>query len=171
MDSGSPVIRRPSHINSEEIREIILGDIYSDAVDWWSCGVTLFQLAWRFHPFSENVIDPAGMKESITSRAIHIRPVINERPELSAELRDFVRKLLVKDPNERLGIGRTGSRDVKAHPWFKDTDWYKVLFWRQQFVVTDAEQSARTEVQCSEDIFKNIPENTSDRTQDEFRDF
>ena len=40
---------------------------------------------------------------------------------ISDECKDFVRKLLVFDPNKRLGSERSkGIRELKEHPWLKD---------------------------------------------------
>lgn len=41
----------------------------------------------------------------------------------SSAARDLVAKLLKQDPNQRLGCGRAGSRDVKRHRWFAKLDW------------------------------------------------
>lgn len=39
------------------------------------------------------------------------------------ELRDLVRRLLVHNPAQRLGVLKGGAADVKAHPWFHGFDW------------------------------------------------
>ena len=36
---------------------------------------------------------------------------------MSEECIDFLRKLLQKDPTNRLGYGESGSQDVILHPW------------------------------------------------------
>ena len=39
------------------------------------------------------------------------------------DCKDLVKKLLVKNPNQRLGMGRAGATAVKSHAWFKGFDW------------------------------------------------
>ena len=39
------------------------------------------------------------------------------------ELRDLIRRLLVHNPAQRLGVLKGGAADVKAHPWFHGFDW------------------------------------------------
>lgn len=39
------------------------------------------------------------------------------------DLKDFIRKLLHKLPNKRLGNGSEGFKNVKKHPWFSSFDW------------------------------------------------
>ena len=42
---------------------------------------------------------------------------------LRQELRDLIRRLLVHNPAQRLGVLKGGAADVKAHPWFHGFDW------------------------------------------------
>lgn len=37
--------------------------------------------------------------------------------------RDFISKLLTKDPKARLGHGSRGASEVRKHPFFADLDW------------------------------------------------
>ena len=39
------------------------------------------------------------------------------------ELRDLVRRLLVHNPAQRLGVMKGNAADVKAHAWFAGFDW------------------------------------------------
>ena len=44
-------------------------------------------------------------------------------PYLSENAKDLCRRLLVKDPNSRLGNGKKDAIDIKEHPWFDVIDW------------------------------------------------
>lgn len=61
--------------------------------------------------------------------------------EFSPEARNFMEKLLVFDPTKRLGYH--GAQEVKAHPFFNDIEWDKVMQSEPQFVpqVTDPEST------------------------------
>ena len=39
------------------------------------------------------------------------------------ELKDFVKRFLVRAPNRRMGCMQGGVAEVKQHPWFKGFDW------------------------------------------------
>ena len=40
---------------------------------------------------------------------------------MSPECKDFLTKILNKDPKERLG-SKNGVQEILEHPWFKDLD-------------------------------------------------
>lgn len=42
---------------------------------------------------------------------------------LSDNAKDLLSKLLVKDPEERLGAGESDSQEIKDHPWFANISW------------------------------------------------
>jgi serine/threonine protein kinase len=46
---------------------------------------------------------------------------------LSAEASSIIRQLLNRDAKKRLGSGKNGIRDIKAHPFFKSVPWKKLL--------------------------------------------
>lgn len=49
-----------------------------------------------------------------------------ENPPSSPEVKDIIKKLLIKDPSKRLGtLG--DINDLKNHPWFKGFDWAGLL--------------------------------------------
>lgn len=42
---------------------------------------------------------------------------------LGEDVADFISKLLVKDPRQRLGGGEEDAKELKRHPFFKNLDW------------------------------------------------
>jgi serine/threonine protein kinase len=46
-----------------------------------------------------------------------------DQPFLSESARDFLSKILVKDPSQRLGSGFGGMQALKDHPWFDCVNW------------------------------------------------
>jgi len=44
-------------------------------------------------------------------------------PFYPQELKDLVKKLLVRVPNRRLGCMQGGVAELKQHPWFAGFDW------------------------------------------------
>ena len=64
------------------------------------------------------------------SRQIKKGNIIFPDPErhhisMSEEMKDFITKLLKKEPSERLGYNST--KEVIEHPWFADVKWKKLL--------------------------------------------
>lgn len=49
-------------------------------------------------------------------------------PWISTSAQNMCDRLLEADPKERLG-SKGGAKEVKEHPWLKDTDWVRKLSW------------------------------------------
>ena len=47
--------------------------------------------------------------------------------EYTDEMRDFLKKLLNKDRNKRLGNSVNDVKELKEHAWFKNYDWDEVI--------------------------------------------
>jgi len=90
--------------------EVINGIGYNQVVDWWSFGVTVFELLTGRLPFTGSTFE---VFEKI------------QRPEevvypnyLSKEAIDLLKNLLEPNPEKRYM-----SANVKKHPWFMGLDW------------------------------------------------
>ncbi|XP_054282176.1 ribosomal protein S6 kinase alpha-5-like isoform X2 [Macrosteles quadrilineatus] len=92
------------------------------AVDWWSVGVLTYELLTGASPFT--VEGEKNTQQDISRRIMKTQPPIPQY--LSADVADFISKLLVKDPRQRLGGGEDDAEEVKRHPFFKDIDWDKL---------------------------------------------
>lgn len=100
--------------------EVILKDPgYGKPADWWSFGVFTFDLLTGRSPFHSNRGKHAT-KERILKGKFATPRVI------TPDANDFVRKLLRKPVERRLGSAR-GAAELKGHPFFHDTDWDAVL--------------------------------------------
>ncbi|CAG4987997.1 unnamed protein product [Colias eurytheme] len=92
------------------------------AVDWWSVGVLTYELLTGASPFT--VEGEKNTQQEITKRIVRCSyPVPND---VSPEVQDFIKKLLVKDPRKRLGGGEDDAEELKRHPFFKNLDWEAV---------------------------------------------
>ena len=80
---------------------------YSFSVDWWALGILTYDMIATVQPFYD---DDAIREGDI------VFP-----PYMSTECRDFVSKLLAKDPASRLG-SNGGCDEVLAHPWLSGID-------------------------------------------------
>lgn len=89
---------------------------YTETVDWWSVGAILFECLVGYPPFFSD-------EPSVTCQKIlHWRKTLKIPPEsnLSAEAIDVLKKLMC-DADDRLGAN--GVDEIKAHPFFRTTDW------------------------------------------------
>lgn len=113
--------RTNSFVGTEEYiaPEVIKGCGHTSAVDWWTLGILIYEMLYSTTPFKGknrnstfgNILrDDVGFPEHPGA------------PQISNLCKSLIRKLLVKDENKRLG-SRAGASDVKAHPFFKTTQW------------------------------------------------
>mmetsp|Transcript_32937 Transcript_32937/g.53283 ORF Transcript_32937/g.53283 Transcript_32937/m.53283 type:complete len:531 (+) Transcript_32937:127-1719(+) len=97
--------------------EIITAVGHDKAVDWWSLGILLYELAIGIPPFySQNVHD--------MYHAIQFGPL--KFPKwVPYDFKDIVCLLLDRDPSMRLGSLKD-VEDIKTHEFYKDMDWEKL---------------------------------------------
>ncbi|CAK4033244.1 serine threonine- kinase gad8 [Lecanosticta acicola] len=99
--------------------ELLHGQGYTKAVDWWTLGVLLYEMLTGLPPFyDENTNE---MYRKILSEPLHF-----PGPEVvPPAARDLLSKLLDRDATRRLGTN--GAAEIKAHPFFHSIDWRKLL--------------------------------------------
>jgi serine/threonine protein kinase len=98
--------------------EVIKRQPYTKSVDWWSLGVMVWEMLTGSPPFehdNEKVLADMIVQNELTFPP-HITPVA----------RDFIGKLMAKEPAIRLGGGDGDWKDIKAHEFFRGLDWVKL---------------------------------------------
>ncbi|XP_055373325.1 ribosomal protein S6 kinase alpha-5 [Condylostylus longicornis] len=95
---------------------------HDTAVDWWSVGVLTYELLTGASPFT--VVEERNSQQDISRRILRIDPPIPN--DLGADTKDFILKLLVKDPKKRLGKSKADASEIKSHPFFRKLDWEKL---------------------------------------------
>ncbi|XP_027171720.1 serine/threonine-protein kinase AtPK2/AtPK19-like [Coffea eugenioides] len=98
--------------------EVVLGRYYDKAADWWSLGISLYEMLTGFPPFM-------GENQHILQGKI-LKDKIRLPPFLSRDAHSLLKGLLQKDANKRLGNGPTGSEEIKGHKWFRSINWKKL---------------------------------------------
>ncbi|KVH94200.1 AGC-kinase, C-terminal [Cynara cardunculus var. scolymus] len=104
-----------SFVGTEEYvaPEMLQGNGHDFSVDWWCLGIVLHEMLYGKTPFK-------GMNRKET-----FYQILSKSPELVGEptpLRDLIRKLLVKDPKQRIL-----AAEIKGHDFFRGVDWEKIL--------------------------------------------
>ncbi|KAK9727971.1 hypothetical protein K7432_001423 [Basidiobolus ranarum] len=103
--------------------EVLSKKGYFGTVDWWSLGVVAYELLFAQRPFrakTNDALTAAIMNEDLVFPT-HAESTVTE------EAIDAIRGLCERDIRKRLGCGDDGFARLKAHPWFKDMDWEKLL--------------------------------------------
>eukprot|EP01128_Nolandella_sp_AFSM9_P011656 TRINITY_DN84_c0_g4_i1.p1 TRINITY_DN84_c0_g4~~TRINITY_DN84_c0_g4_i1.p1 ORF type:complete len:513 (+),score=144.10 TRINITY_DN84_c0_g4_i1:40-1539(+) len=95
--------------------EIIRGDDYTKAIDWWSVGTLIYEMLTGLPPFYTE--DEENMYHKIMTADLVVPSFF------SPEVGDIIRQFLQRDPQARL----QEEANIRAHPWFADIDWDKLL--------------------------------------------
>ncbi|KAF8638316.1 hypothetical protein AX17_002336 [Amanita inopinata Kibby_2008] len=97
---------------------------YSREIDWWSLGITAYELLFHKRPFDGRTSDK--MRNSILNDPLRFPDNATER--CSDAGLSVLKGFIERDPSVRLGCGRHGKgfQDIKRHPWFSTIDWDKL---------------------------------------------
>lgn len=104
--------------------EILSGSGHGTVVDWWALGVLAYVLLTGRPPFPND-----GSREELYRKIANEQLDLDADPRLehvSADCRDFVARLLLKNPALRLGSAKD-AMDVKQHPFFNAIDFDALL--------------------------------------------
>ncbi|KAG8810783.1 hypothetical protein FRC17_002783, partial [Serendipita sp. 399] len=136
---NTPPAQEPRFVGTPDYLapETILGLSEDDrCVDWWALGIITYEFLYGIPPFHADT--PDKVFENILSMKIDWH---EEWIEFSQAARNFMERLLIYDPTKRLGYN--GAKEVKAHAFFAEIEWDKVMQSKPQFVpeVTDPEST------------------------------
>eukprot|EP01112_Ceratiomyxa_fruticulosa_P018548 TRINITY_DN594_c0_g1_i1.p1 TRINITY_DN594_c0_g1~~TRINITY_DN594_c0_g1_i1.p1 ORF type:complete len:439 (+),score=108.18 TRINITY_DN594_c0_g1_i1:321-1637(+) len=95
--------------------EVLAGQGYGKAVDWWSFGSLLYEMLTGLPPFYSQ--DVQEMYRKIMSDKLVFPDFV------SAEARQLLEQLLERDPEKRL----SDPNFIKRQPFFKTIDWEKLF--------------------------------------------
>ncbi|KAJ6417391.1 hypothetical protein OIU84_003163 [Salix udensis] len=134
--------------------ELLSGNGHGNGVDWWAFGVLVYELLYGTTPFK------GGSKES-TLRNIasskHVTfHVMEGEGKAMEDARDLVKKLLVKNPWQRLGCTK-GATDIKRHPFFRRDQLAsdKELQATRRFVASWRKRGGATRVAASKAVLSS----------------
>ncbi|KAH7825253.1 putative serine/threonine kinase [Monocercomonoides exilis] len=88
---------------------------YGKSVDWWALGAFLYEILVGLPPFYNN--NQQIMFQNILSGEVQFPDFV------SPDARDLLRKLLHREPRNRIGCQARGAADIKEHPFFASLNW------------------------------------------------
>lgn len=100
--------------------EVILSRGCNRTVDWWALGILLYEMIYGIPPFYNKNVQQ--MYKNTVLKPLRFR----NYAKLSKNGKDFLTKLLAKNPDERLGAN-AGSLEAMDHPWLKDFNWSSLM--------------------------------------------
>ncbi|KAJ3122420.1 hypothetical protein HK100_012009 [Physocladia obscura] len=104
--------------------EVIRKSEYNYDVDWWSLGISAFEMIYGHTPFQSK--DKAILDTQILNDPIvfPLEDTAKRIPLLSKNAYDFIFGLLSRISAERIGSNEMGGYlQFQKHEWFKDLDW------------------------------------------------
>ena len=144
--SGSPGYMSPEAMFKEK---------HNYASDFFSLGVICYEMMMKKRPYIGK--NRQEIKEKMSKEQIQLKN--NEIPKgWSSEFIDFINKLLIKNPENRLGY--KGISELKSHPWLRYYDW-KLLYLKKE----KAPFIPPKKVVCSEE---NVVESKKDSNDKKF---
>lgn len=97
--------------------EVIIGGGYTKSVDWWTLGILLYEMIGGLPPFYDENVNV--MYNKILQDKLKFHDFMSE------SVIDLLGKLLNRDGAARLGAG--GPQEIKAHKFFSQVDWRKLM--------------------------------------------
>ena len=95
--------------------EILRGEGHNRPSDWWCVGILVYEMMFGIPPYVDKNMNQ--MYRMILKEKIKFRAGI----KVSDSCKDFINRLLEKDPNKRLG-SKFDSLEVLNHDWLKEVD-------------------------------------------------
>merc|ERR1719277_1117230 len=97
--------------------EIIASTGHTNAVDWWTLGILLFELLSGHPPFE------SAYPMQIYSKVMKGISKVPFPAKCQGNAETLIKNLLKKEPSERLPMRPRGIQNLKEQKWYADFDW------------------------------------------------
>lgn len=127
--------------------ELLLAHGYTKVVDWWTLGVLFYEMLTGLPPFyDENTND---MYRKILQEPLRFPD------DMDREARSLLIGLLDRDPLKRLGVN--GPAEIKAHPFFAQIDWRRLMAKKYAAPFKPAVESATDTSNFDQEFTSEVP--------------
>nr|XP_057939270.1 ribosomal protein S6 kinase beta-2-like [Doryrhamphus excisus] len=99
--------------------EILTRCGHNRVADWWSLGCLMYDMMTGSPPFT------AENRKKTIDKILKCK--LNLPPYLTIDAKDLIKKLLKKNPAQRLGSSKADYGDIQKHPFFKQIKWDDLL--------------------------------------------
>ncbi|KAJ8281307.1 hypothetical protein GJAV_G00066030 [Gymnothorax javanicus] len=99
--------------------EILMRSGHNRAVDWWSLGALMYDMLTGSPPFT------AENRKKTIDKILKCK--LSLPPYLTPDARDLIKKLLKKNPAQRLGSSKGDCADIQKHHFFRHINWDDLL--------------------------------------------
>jgi len=99
--------------------ELILHKGHNRGADDWAFGVLVYELIIGQSPFYRPGTTQQSMYKRIVTGAFAFPDKYLHGIDVVPDAQDLIKKLLARDPQDRLGIFANGDDDIKNHAWFE----------------------------------------------------
>jgi len=100
--------------------ELIASTGHTNAVDWWTLGILIFELMSGHPPFE------SAYPMQIYSKVMKGIAKVPFPPKCQGPVGEMVKALLKKEASERLPCRPGGVKNMREHNWYSDMDWEKM---------------------------------------------
>jgi len=90
-------------------------------IDWWTFGILIYECLFGFPPFYEENINEMYISIIRSNLKFPNHKIV----KFSNNIKDLIKKLLVPNPERRLGFN--SSKEIKKHPFFKFVNFERVI--------------------------------------------
>jgi CRP-like cAMP-binding protein len=101
--------------------EVIASTGHTNALDWWTLGILIFELMSGHPPFE------SAYPMQIYSKVMKGITKVPFPPKCQGPVGDMVKALLKREPSERLPMRPGGVKNMKDHKWYQGFGWDQMV--------------------------------------------
>lgn len=127
--------------------ELLLAQGYTKVVDWWTLGVLFYEMLTGLPPFYDENVNEMYRKI--------LQDPLRFPEDMDREAKSLIQGLLERNPEKRLGVN--GAAEIKAHPFFAQIDWRRLMAKKYAAPFKPAVESATDTSNFDQEFTSEVP--------------